>query len=266
MGNGKHLLDAYEAHQKQRGLSTDTLRRRRISLTQFARFIEPTTLDNATVEVVEEWLGTFPVATTRRAYRADLSAFYTWAVRRSLCFTNPILATDPIRCPRALPRPIDPMMVPLLVVTAPDTATAHAIALAAYAGLRCAEIANLTRDDLSPNMLPPVLYVRQGKGRKDRVVPMHPRLVELMRNVGAGRVVPFQKQTISRKVGLHLAANGINATLHQLRHTFATEAMRVSRDIMQVQELLGHEEITTTARYARLAPGLTVGTVDAMYL
>ena len=215
--------------------------------------------------LVEEWLGTIKVASTRRAYRSDLASFYRWACKRGLVRRNPVEDTDTIRVPKGLPRPVDAGLVADLITLAPDWETQIAIALAAYAGLRRSEIACLRRDDIAVESMPPVLIVRGGKGGKDRVVPIHPHLLRLLIGLPAGYVCPSKSQAIGKKVAKHMRELGIDATIHQLRHTFATEAYRSSHDLRAVQDLLGHESPTTTTVYTQLDGSMLQATVAGMY-
>jgi len=193
-----------------------------------------------------------------------LSAFYSWAVRRRQVRVNPVADTDRIRVPRGLPRPVNAELVRALIELAPDRETELAIALAAYAGLRRAEVAALTRDDIVLGVNP-VLYVRGGKGGRDRVVPLHPELQALLERLPAGLVCGHQAQAIGKKVATHMRSLGVEATMHQLRHTFATEAARVSPDLLAVRELLGHASLATTERYTLLTGTRTAATVAGMY-
>jgi integrase/recombinase XerC len=266
MPNTYDLYKGFEEYQRYRGLSTRTIRRRSYSLGAFKQFLHPLPPQQATPELIEEWLSTFPVATTRYAYRADLGAFYKWAVKRRVIVDNPMIDVDPIKVPKGLPHPIDPALIPDLVRYAPDRETELAVALAAYAGLRCFEVANLRRDDISLHAAPPVLIVRNGKGGKDRVVPIHPALAVVLRGLPAGKVCPHEVDTIGRKVARYLRDAGLDATMHHLRHTFGTEAGRASNgNVLVVRELLGHESPETSLRYTALSPKLAAATVSDMF-
>lgn len=263
MNTTNDLLSTYTRHQQTRGFSPATIRRRTVSISALARWITPLDLQNATTDLIEEWLGTFPRSSTRRAYRADLAAFYGWAVRRQLVTRNPMDAIDPVRVPKALPRPIAAHLIPTIIATA-DPLTATIIALAAYAGLRRTEIANLDGDDICGQ--PTLLIVRDGKGGKDRAIPLHPELAKIIGRPHSGRVVPLSSAQIGRRASEHLRSYGIDATLHQARHTFGTEAARASRgDLLVVGELMGHQSPSTTIRYTQLLAGRTHATVAAMF-
>jgi integrase len=124
-----------------------------------------------------------------------------------------------------------------------------AIMLAAYAGLRRAEIAALHADQIGDRMLTIV-----GKGSKTRRVPIHPLLEEPLRqlkerggyafpNVNGD---PIQPDAMGRRIARALPDKW---TAHSLRHYYAGHVYRASHDIRSVQKLLGHASISTTEIY-----------------
>jgi integrase/recombinase XerD len=198
----------------------------------------------------------FRAARTRHAYRSDLRSFFAWAVTRDLLPTNPAAAVDPIKIPRSLPRPIGPEIAVALLVG--SRRTRQMVGLGLYAGLRCAEIAALDVSDVADWDEPGTIVVRAGKGGRDRVIPLHPDLAELlsarpksgpMFPNAAG--VPIQAASASATIRKHLQRCGINATPHQLRHTFATEmTKRAHGDVFTVATVMGHSSVNDTMRYA----------------
>lgn len=260
------LLTHFGAWQRQRGFSAHTVRRRRASLSSFARWMAPGHIAAATAMDVEEWLGSFGSTRTRHAYRSDLTVFFRWAQRRHLLAADPTGDTDPIRVPKSLPRPVPPEMVAHLVATAPEPWVGTAIALAAYAGLRRSEVAALTFADLSLHSRPPMLAVRNGKGGKDRLVPLHPLLVARLGGRGDGRVIDRSSDVIGKRVAEHLRASGVDASMHQLRHTFGTELARVTGgNLILTGALMGHESPDTTKGYVGWAGGDAGAAVVAMF-
>jgi site-specific recombinase XerD len=137
------------------------------------------------------------------------------------------------------------------------------IALLLFAGLRRSEAAAITLDDLD---LENAQLLVRGKGAKQRVVPLTPLVVEAIHEY-----LPCRPQTESQhlfvsRVGGHplharvagrmlqhvLQRAGLgeeHITPHRLRHTFATHLIRNGVDVRTVQELLGHADLQTTARY-----------------
>ncbi len=264
-GHGE-TIGHFGDYQRARGFSTATIRRRTLTLTQFLRFLAPGSLFDATDSDVQEFLLMRASARTRHAYRSDLRTFYTWACRRNLTASDPTILIDPIRVPKTLPRPVPATMVRDLVRHAPTSELQLAVALAAYAGLRIAEIAALDGADI--DWQHQVLFVRAGKGNKDRAVPMHPMLAQHLRpHAGkSGRVFQNKKDTIGRSVAKYLRDSGVDATAHKLRATFATELAEAARgNVVMVQRLMGHESPTTTMAYVGWGGGEAAGVVSTMY-
>lgn len=253
-----HLVRLFVAHLSSRRMSPATIKRRTVSLGSFVRWMAPASITTATGPDIEDWLSSFDAARTRSAYRSDLSAFFRWAQRRQIVDRSPVVDTDPIRVPKSLPRPIPVDAVPAIVAAAPMPLRL-ALALAAFAGLRRAEIIALTSSDvqLSPE---PLLAVRNGKGGKDRIVPLHPVLVAMLTNVRAdgSRLVPLSYDALGRQAVAHLARMGFHGTLHQFRHSFGTEMARVlGGNLVAVGALMGHESPSTTQAYVGWGGGET---------
>lgn len=249
---GASVIDKFEAYQTMRGQSPLTVKRRRNALQSFARFIAPATLGEATLADIEEWLATKAAARTRHAYRSDLRVFYDWAVKRGLLEANPAVLVDPIKVPKTLPRPIGPEVVAALTVG--TVRAQRAVALGLFAGLRCAEIAALDAEDIDRHA--GVLVVRDGKGGKDRVLPLHPRLAVLLRGAPRSGPIfarygrPVSSAAISRLIARQFERCGIDATPHQLRHTFGTElARRAHGNLVAMATLMGHGSTETTKGY-----------------
>jgi integrase/recombinase XerD len=129
-------------------------------------------------------------------------------------------------------------------------------------GLRRSEVGAIRLEDVDMNNQ--VLLVR-GKGAKERMVPLMQETVEAIRDQLAVRISshePYlflnpQGQRLPhdflnrslRRVILRAGLNPTRITPHSLRHTFATHLIRNGVDVRTVQELLGHADLQTTARY-----------------
>lgn len=253
------LIDQFAAYQRLRGWSPQTVRRRTRTLTQVARAVP---LATATCSDLEQFLASKPTASTRHAYRADLRAFYHWAVERGHVPADPTLKIDTIKVPTGLPRPLNVSALAAVIEAATGDMKLM-LMLGAYAGLRRSEIAHLHMDDLGSG----ILTVRGGKGGKDRQVPLHPALAGAF-DGRRGQVFPgATPNSVGAQVARHLRRAGIDATAHQLRHTFGTELARVSGgDVLVVGGLMGHSSATTTLGYTRLASGRAAIAVNQMYV
>jgi len=132
----------------------------------------------------------------------------------------------------------------------------------AYAcGLRLGEVTHLRVADIDSARR--VIVVRRGKGQKDRLVPLSPRLLEVLRAYwltdrprgwlfpGRDPARPLNETAIQKLcqrvvTGLGLAKR---VTPHTLRHSFATHMLEAGVDVRTVQAILGHTDLTTTANY-----------------
>ena len=134
------------------------------------------------------------------------------------------------------------------------------------AGLRISEVVRLTTADLNSERM--VIHVRQAKGHKDRFVMLSEQNLSVLRTYWKATrpqgalLFPGQKPTrwiTERSVqrAFRDAANraGLDASVtpHTLRHGFATHLLEQGVDIRVIQDLLGHRNINSTARYARVA-------------
>lgn len=234
-----------------RGMSENTVKRRRSSFANFARWVAPLPVVEADAELVESWLASFPNSRTRHSYRSDLAAFYEWAWKRKLVATNPMLEVDTIRVPKSAPRPVPIELVPIIIGTCTNGRLRIGLMLAAYAGLRRAEICNLRGDDVLVHAKRPKIIVRNGKGAKDRVVPMHPRLQRsFAQRCPRDLIVPWDPDTLGRYAATHMRDLGYDYTIHQLRASCATEWARLTRgDVTTIARWLGHSDPNTSMGY-----------------
>ena len=270
--NAMGIIEQFSAHQRYRHLSRATIRRRSDCLHLFERFLSPTPLLNARPADIEDFLATRRAARTKHGYRSDLRVFYAWLTQKELIAKSPAAAIASIKVPKSLPRPI-PIDDALAALTFGSRRVRSMVALAFFAGLRCKEISDLHSEDVWSHLPQPVLVVRNGKGAKDRTVPMHPELVSLLSGLPAsGRVFEgrgggaMHRDSVSKAIRRHLSGAGIPGTAHQLRHSFGTELARVTGgNLVMVASFMGHESTNTTMGYVKLAAIGGAEAVGAMY-
>jgi integrase/recombinase XerD len=140
-----------------------------------------------------------------------------------------------------------------------------ALTTAYAAGLRASEAVQLKVGDIDSGRM--MLRVEQGKGGKDRYAMLSPQLLRILRGywrLARPRQWLFPGRDDSRPIDpqvLHAAcrsackAAGLSkrVTVHTLRHSFATHLLEGGTDIRIIQVLLGHNNLSTTARYTRVA-------------
>lgn len=257
------LIASYALDQKRRGLRPRTILRR----TNVLRNLEEHQgrLLDLTPAEIHLWLDAIPRCDrTRYAYISCVSSFFCWAITAGHCTVNPAAAVERPRLHPGLPRPMSAADVGRAAREAPPMIRAW-IVLGALAGLRCQEIAGLHREHVWDHETPAMLHVVEGKGGKERVVPLHPEVMTALRMAGLPANGPlFRSATTGRayhanrvsQIGnLYLRGLGIASTMHQLRHRFGTDFYRASRDIRMTQQMLGHASPVTTAIYTEISPG-----------
>ena len=204
---------------------------------------------------------------------AALRSFYKYLVRIGQLKTSPVSVIRTPRQDKRLPKCLDIRQVEALLA-APDTDTLlgsrdRAILETIYsAGLRVSELVGLNLEDLDE--FTAALRIR-GKGKKERLAPLGGKAMESidayrrMRDAAFGRQnrgALFVNQrghrisdrSIRRKLDKYLAMAGIPAGVspHTLRHSFATHMLNAGADLRSVQEMLGHESLSTTQIYTHL--------------
>jgi integrase/recombinase XerD len=164
-----------------------------------------------------------------------------------------------------LPAVLTPDEVVRLFKAVPNLKIRTALITIYAAGLRVSEAVALTAGDINSERM--VIEVRQGKGRKDRYVMLSEQLLAILRDYwrrtrptgflfpGPDPARPITVRSLQREC--RQAANAARlspaVTVHTLRHSFATHLLEQGVDIRVIQDLLGHRQITSTTRYARVA-------------
>lgn len=269
---GRRALWAHLEHLHLRGLVQSHIDTRRRSIERLELFLGHDVLETTQAEL-REWARRLPRSTPRSRYAGinQVKNFYAWCVEHGHLSVDPARRLPTPKLPRLLPRPIAEDALQKALDNAPDARVYAYLVLAAYAGLRCTEIATLSRHDVLDRADPPVL-VAHGKGSKDRVVPMCQKVIDALDRHGMPQRGPIflrldgqrggtTGHRVSVVMGQYLAELGIDGRMHTLRHRFATETYRLSQDIRVVQELLGHESPQTTAGYAAYSRQGAVDTV-----
>ena len=153
----------------------------------------------------------------------------------------------------------------LTAVPGPGLKYRAALSISYGAGLRASEVCNLRVCDIDSDRM--LIHVEQGKGRKDRKVMLSPGLLKLLRDYwrearpegwlfpGKPKINPLSPRQLNRAFtsAKHMAGIKKPATLHTLRHSFATHLLEANTDVRVIQVLLGHAKLTTTAQYTHVA-------------
>jgi len=180
------------------------------------------------------------------------------------------------RAPRKLPAVLSVEEVGDILAAAPGPGLKYraALGISYGAGLRAAEVCHLRVQDIDSDRM--IIHVEEGKGGRDRKAMLSPGLLDLLRDYwrearpegwlfpGLPRVNPISPRQLNRAFASakHMAGVTRSATLHTLRHSFATHLLEAGTDVRVIQVLLGHTKLTTTARYTHVATKTIQNTVS----
>jgi integrase/recombinase XerD len=132
-------------------------------------------------------------------------------------------------------------------------------------GLRRSELLNLKPADIDSKR--GIIIIRQSKGKKDRIAPLSPKILEMLREyyvLSKPKIWLFEGQNIGEqyseyslqsvlKQALQKVGNKKPVTLHWLRHSYATHLLESGTDLRYIQELLGHSSSKTTEIYTHVS-------------
>jgi site-specific recombinase XerD len=185
------------------------------------------------------------------------------------------------REPRKLPVVLSADEVVQFLEAIPSLKNRTALTTAYAAGLRASEAVHLKVGDIDSSRK--VIRVEHGKGGKDRYVMLSPQLLGILRTywrLARPKHWLFPGRDDDRSIEpnvLHAACRSACAaagltkkvTVHTLRHSFATHLLENGTDIRIIQVLLGHNNLSTTARYTQVATatiGKTISPLDRLRL
>ncbi|MDX5479083.1 MAG: site-specific integrase [Cyclobacteriaceae bacterium] len=183
--------------------------------------------------------------------------------RRGIKF-NPEIVYRPKR-EKVLPNVLSKEEVKVILDSHQNLKHRSMLCLIYSCGLRRGELLNLKITDVDSKRS--VLIIRQSKGKKDRVVPLSPKILELLREYfksfkpslylfeGHRSVGKYSEKSLESVLKQALVKSGIKkpVTLHWLRHSYATHLLERGTDLRHIQELLGHNSSKTTEIYTHVS-------------
>jgi integrase len=216
--------------------------------------------EDVTAAMLVDWFGQQTWSPEhRRSNRSAVRGFFAWAYKQGRVPAHLGDFLPGVPQPKAAPRPA-PDDAWAAAMAAADDRTRLMLRLAAEAGLRRAEVAQVNTRDVFVSRGTAQLMVH-GKGGKQRIVPISDHLAETIRQGAAGHTpgTPDHGWLFPDGFGGHLSPQWVGIvvarvlpegySMHTLRHRFASRAYRGTRNLRAVQTLLGHASIATTERY-----------------
>jgi site-specific recombinase XerD len=272
-GDDDEMSDMIEAHLKyledEQKRSARTLYERRTFLTRADRELPRGLGDIYTTDILAflddpDW-----TRWTARTYCSHFRGLYSWAYREGWMSADP---TAGMRSPRrgvSRPKPVPAHELAIALAGSPEP-WYSCIMIGVGAGLRASELAELRREDVTPEYV----HVRCGKGGKERFVDTCECLWEFVSGRPPGLLVrkPNGEGVTGKWLSSHQQEHWRSIGLprwhlHRLRHTFCTTAWASGADPLAVRDLMGHESIVTTEVYSETPGGerrKAVSAVDAL--
>jgi integrase/recombinase XerC len=244
---------------------------------------DPASLSADAVRAYLQWLdrrGGKPSSLARKL--AAIKSFYRYLTRRGLIGRNPVEGMRTPKQPKFLPRVLTKDDAgALMTFPAGETVASlrdRALLETLYStGARVSELVALDREDVHESE---GLVRLQGKGRKERIVPIGDVALHAIRryrtrlpppisgptpqalfcNQRGGRLTTRSVARIVARYSSRLAAGAVSP--HTLRHSFATHLLDEGADLRSIQEMLGHASLSTTQRYTHLATDQLMAVYD----
>jgi integrase/recombinase XerD len=286
------LAGAYLEALRVRNYSEATIASREHHLREFIRWAEergvtrPAEVTKPTLERYQRWLYHYrkkngqPLSfRSQHGCLVPVRALFKWLCRQNLLLANPAADLDLPRAEKRLPRHVLTAAEAERVMGLPDAGGADALGLRDRAiletlystGMRRMELIGLKLYDLDQER--GTIFVRQGKGKKDRMIPMGERAFAWVRRyLDDGRpalaLSPDDGTVFLTNAGLAFEANrltqlvrdyvdaaeiGKTGSCHLFRHTCATLMLEGGADIRFIQQMLGHAKLETTQIYTQVS-------------
>ena len=249
-----------------RRYSENTIKTYSDALEVFFRFFQNKNLESLTIEDIIQFNNDYIL-------RKNLSSSYQNQVINAVKLFyrnrfNKTMEVDFIQRPRRekrLPNVLSKKEVKSILETPTNLKHRAMLSLIYACGLRRSELLNLTLTDIQSNRN--LLFIRQSKGKKDRVVPIGNKLIEMLRDYykafkpktwlfeGQFPSTKYSEKSLENVLKQSLTKTKISkkVSLHWLRHSYATHLLENGTDLRYIQELLGHSSSRTTEIYTHVS-------------
>lgn len=260
-----------------KGLAPKTIIRYKHVINYYCRFANISEIEQVTQDNVRDlfYYGRTTQSWTPNTficYHKSLIVFFRWCVKEGHMTFNPVDNIEVPKLEKRLPSKLtkqDALRILEIVDNYPYENNFlryrnYAIfSMFIMSGIRKKELLNLKYTDVDVENLS--IFIRQGKGSKDRIIPINYRLAEAFQKYLEVRKkvyktcpeffasytydMKFTESGLKRLIEKINEVSGITFTIHKLRHTFATLMLEGGCDIYSLSKMMGHSDIKTTTIY-----------------
>jgi site-specific recombinase XerD len=267
-----HVIINFRRHLKRRNFSPHTIKYYLNIIKQYVIWLD-VPLEQATVKKVDAYIDYLHRKRMHPAsinlYLVIIRVFYDYLrYEEEVDLMNPVKRNRRLRVPKPLPRSLLEQEVERLFVVIKGKRDIAMFKLMLRCGLRVEEVSNLSLGDI--DLKKRRIIVQQGKGRKGRVVYIsddaHDALIAYLKirshyrvkkvflvEKGTYKGQPISVRGIQKRIEYYAKKTGVKVSCHRLRHTMATQLLNAEAEVETIQDLLGHNWITTTQRYCKVS-------------
>lgn len=267
-----NVIVNFRRYLKRRNYSQHTVKYYLNILKQFVLWID-VPLEQVTYEKIGDYIDYLHNKRMRPAsinlYLAVIRVFYSYLrYEEKIKLSNPVRNSCRLRVPKPLPRHLREEEVEHLFSVIKNKRDFAMFKLMLRCGLRVEEVSNLTLGAIDLKQRRIIVY--HGKGSKDRVVyfsdDAHDALVAYLKirshfrikkvflvEKGNFKGQPISVRGIQKRIEYYAKKTGLKVSCHSLRHTMATQLLNAEAQVETIQDLLGHNWITTTQRYCKVS-------------
>jgi site-specific recombinase XerD len=256
----KNFLDEY----KHKGMAENTVKTYEIHLRHYYSYLKQNNLDYRTIKPKD--IRNYTKASANRGdsnntINVRLSAiktFYDYLIEQEYIDHNPIIKTIYLQGKTTKTKPLTEQEKSIILsyIEQKDDHIRLGFYTMFYTGLRVSELANLKREDVNIINNRVTVHVIHGKRGGERTVPVFDpevaaQLLEYTEEQHTDPLFKVKARTFQYHAEQASIKTGIPFSVHQARHTFATERLQEGIRLDILQKLMGHKDISTTMLYAR---------------
>jgi site-specific recombinase XerD len=267
-----NVIVNFRRHLKRRNYSKHTVKYYLNILKQYVIWLD-VPLEQASAEKIDDYIDYLHDKRIRPAsinlYLAVIRVFYNHLrYEEKIKLSNPVKNGCRLRVPKPLPRCLREEDVHQLFRVIKNKRDFAMFKLMLRCGLRVEEVSNLTLGAIDFKRRRIIVY--HGKGSKDRVVYIsddaadgllaylklrsHSRVRKVfLVEKGDYKGQPISVRGIQKRMEYYAKKTGLKVSCHRLRHTMATQLLNADAEVESIQDLLGHNWITTTQRYCKVS-------------